>query len=66
MFDSRGCLHHVHEVIPRPCTICDWLLNLSYDHFSLHQAKKNVRVTMEFKVPNKHILRPTLSTNMVQ
>ena len=29
-----------HEVIPRRCKICDWLLNLSGDHFSLHQEKK--------------------------
>ena len=27
---------------------------------------KNVRVTMEFKVPKRHVLRPTLSTDMVQ
>ena len=25
-----------------------------------------VRVTMEFQVPNRHIFRPTLSTDMVQ
>jgi hypothetical protein len=30
----------------------------------LYQGK-NVRVTVEFKVPKRHILRPTLSTNMV-
>ena len=28
-----------HEVIPRPCKICDWLLNMSWDHFNLHQGK---------------------------
>jgi hypothetical protein len=26
-----------HDVVPRFCNICDWLLNLSWDHFSLHQ-----------------------------
>ena len=54
-----------HEVVPRPGKICDWLLNSSQDHFSLHQGK-NVGVTMEFEVPKRHILRPTLSTDMVQ
>jgi len=29
-------------------------------------SKKNVRVTMEFEVPKRHILRPTLSIDMVQ
>ena len=29
-----------HEVISRPCKNGDWLLNLSQDHFSLHQGKK--------------------------
>ena len=53
------------EVVPRPCKICDWLLNSFRDHFGLHQGK-NVRVTMKFKVPKRHILRPTLSTDMVQ
>jgi hypothetical protein len=54
-----------HEVVPRPCKICDWLLNSSRDHFGLQQGN-NVRVTMEFEVPKRHILRPRLSTNMVQ
>ena len=54
-----------HEVVPRPCKIYDWLLNSSRDDFSLHQGK-NVRVTMEFGVPQRHILRPTLSADMVQ
>ena len=27
-----------HEVIPRPCKICDCLLNSSHDHFGLHQG----------------------------
>lgn len=46
-----------HELVPRHC---DWLLNSSYDHFGLRQGK-NVTVTMEFKVPKRHILRPTWS-----
>ena len=54
-----------HEVLLRPCKICDWVLNLSRDHLGLHQGK-SVRVTMEFKVSKRHILRPTLSTDMVQ
>ena len=28
------------KVVPRLCKICDWLLNSSWDHFSLHQWKK--------------------------
>jgi hypothetical protein len=51
-----------NEVVPRPCNICDWLLNSSPDHFGLHQVK-NDRVTMEFEVP---ILRSTLFINMLQ
>ena len=54
-----------HEVVPRPCKVCDWLLNLSRDHFNLHQGIY-VKVTMEFDVPIRHILRPTLSTDMIQ
>jgi hypothetical protein len=50
-----------HEIIPRPCKICDWLLNLSWDHFGSHQGQ-NVRVTLEFEVPKRHILGPTLYT----
>ena len=52
------------KVVPRLCKICDWLLNSSRDHFSLHQWK-NVKVTMAFKVPKRHVVRPTSSTNMV-
>ena len=55
-----------HGVVPRPCKIRDWLLNSSWDHFGLHQGRKNVRVTMEFEVPKRHIARPTLSNDMVQ
>ena len=54
-----------HEVVPRPCKIFNWLLNSSRDYFGLHQ-EKNVRVTMEFKVPESHIVRSTLSSDMVQ
>ena len=28
-----------HEVVPRPCKICDWLLNSSWDYFNLHRGK---------------------------
>ena len=54
-----------HEVIPRPCKVCNWSLNSSWDHFGLHQGK-NVRVTMEFEVLKRYILKPTLSTDIVQ
>jgi hypothetical protein len=46
-----------HEIVPRPCKLCDWLLNSYKDHFGLHQGK-NVRVTMEFEVSKRRILRP--------
>ena len=29
-----------HEVVPRPCKICDWLVNSFGGHFDLHQGKK--------------------------
>ena len=54
-----------HEVVPRRCKIYDWLLNSPWYHFSSYQGK-NVRVTMEFQVPKRHISRPTLSIDMVQ
>jgi hypothetical protein len=54
-----------HEVVPRLYKIYDWLLNSSYDHYGLHQGE-NVRVTMKFEVPKRHILRLTLFSNMVQ
>jgi hypothetical protein len=54
-----------HEVVPCFSKICDWLLNLSQDHFDVHQAK-NVRVIMELEVPKMLIFRPTLSIFMVQ
>ena len=54
-----------HEVIARPCKICDWLLNSSHDHFGLH-PKKNVKVAMGFEVPKRRMLRPTSSIDVVQ
>ena len=54
-----------HKVIIRPCKICDWLLNLSRDHFGLHLGQ-HVRVTMEFEVLKRHILKPTVYTDMVE
>ena len=54
-----------HEVVPRSWKVCDWLLNSSWDHFGLHQGT-NVKVTMKFKVPKKHILRSTLFIGMIQ
>ena len=32
----------------------------------VYTKEKNVKVTMEFEAPKRHILRPTLSTDMVQ
>ena len=65
-FGISGVVYTVdHEAVPRPCKIYDWLLISSWDHFSLHQ-EKNVRVTMTFEAPKRHIFRPTLSTDMVQ
>ena len=32
----------------------------------IYTEEKNVKLTMEFEVPERHISRPTLSTNMVQ
>ena len=42
----------VHEVVPCSPKICDWVLNLSRDHFGLYQGKKG-RVAMGFEVPNR-------------
>jgi hypothetical protein len=52
-FETEGvCIYNRHisevkedetmdrEVAPRPCKICDWLLNSSWDHFGLHQGKQ--------------------------
>ena len=45
---------------------CDWLLNLSQDHLSLHQGKNNTRVSMEHEVPKRLIVRHILSAITVQ
>ena len=29
-----------HKVVPRPCKICDWLLNSSWDHLGFTPRKK--------------------------
>ena len=41
------------------------MLNSSWDHFGVHQGK-NVKVTIEFEVSKRHMLRLELFTNMVQ
>ena len=61
-----SCYTTHHEVVPRPYKICDWLLKSSRDHFGLHQRKQTSQSIMEFELPKRHILRPTLSTDMVQ
>ena len=67
MYVCLGVAYNMdHEAVLRLCKICDWLLNSSQNHFGLHQGKKNVRVAKEFKVPKRHLLKPTLSTDMVQ
>ena len=40
-------------------------MNLFRNHFGLHQ-EQNVKATMEFKVPKRHISRPRLFIDMVQ
>jgi hypothetical protein len=54
-----------YEIIPCSPKICDWPLNLFWDHFSLHEGKI-VGVIMELEVPQRFIFRPTLSAIMVQ
>ena len=55
-----------HEVIPRLYKLCDWLLNLLWDHFGVHKGE-NDKVTMEFDSSlQRHILRPTLFIDKVQ
>ena len=39
-----------HAVVSCSSKLCDWPLNLSQDHLSLHQ-QKNVRVTMDLRSP---------------
>ena len=36
-----------HEVVPCSSKICDWSLNLSWDHSGLHQGEKIVRVILK-------------------
>ena len=54
-----------HEVVPRPYKICHRLLNLSWTT-SVYTKEKNIKVTMEFEVPKRHISRLALSIDMVQ
>ena len=35
--DSR--VVYTMKVVSRPCKICDWMLNLSWNHFGLHQER---------------------------
>jgi hypothetical protein len=52
-----------YRVVLRLCKICDWpRLGTTL----LYTKEKNVRVTVKFEIPKRHILRPTLSTNTVQ
>ena len=52
-----------HEAVPSSSQICDWPLNLSQDHFNLHQ-EKTIRVTMELL--KRSDATPSLSIVMVQ
>ena len=61
----NGYLHHGSWSRPCSSKICDWPLNLSQDHFGLHQ-EKNVRVIMELQVPKRPIFMPRSSIVMVQ
>jgi hypothetical protein len=54
-----------HEIVPRPCKICHWLLNSSQVRFHSHQGK-NVKETLKFKAPKGHVLKPTLIIDMLQ
>ena len=54
------------EVVPRPCKICDWVLDSFRDHFGLHQGDSVRVVTMEFDVSERHVARRASSTDMVQ
>ena len=62
-------LGHVYtmdrEVDPRPCKICDWMLNSSQDHYGLHQGKIWKR-PWSLSSPKDIFWSPTLSTNTVQ
>jgi hypothetical protein len=64
-YTLRGCLHHGSWSRLEAMWNLWLVVELVQDHFGLHQGK-NGRVTMEFKVPKRHIWRPTSSTDMVQ
>jgi hypothetical protein len=57
--------YKLHEVVPRPCKICDWLLNSSWDHIGLYQGKKT-QSDYWVRTLQKTNLRPTLYNDMVQ
>ena len=55
-FGIRGVVYTMdHGIVPRPCKLCDWLLNSSWDHFGLHQ-EFFFKVNMKFEVPKTCIL----------
>jgi hypothetical protein len=62
---SRDVYIMNHEVIPCSSKICDWLLNLSWDRFGLHQ-EKIIRVIIKFEVFKRPTFKPILSTVMFQ
>lgn len=50
-----------HEVAPRSCVIGCWTC---FGMTSVYTKDTNVRVTMEFEDPIRHVSRPTLSIGM--
>ena len=54
-----------HKVVPRPCKIYDWLLNLSWTTL-VYTKGKNVKVTMKIEVFKRPIIMLALSIGMVQ
>ncbi len=54
-----------HEVIPRPCKICDLVVELVPGSLRF-TPRKQFHSDHGVRVPKRHILRPTLSTDMVQ
>ena len=54
MKSSQGLVKHVIGCWTRPKMT------------SVYTEGRNVRVTMEFEIPERHVLRPTLSTDMIQ
>jgi hypothetical protein len=53
------CTMH-HNVILKPCKICDWLLNSSWIHFGLHQGK-NCQSDHEVRGPQKTKFKARIS-----